>query len=99
MTPELPDLPDDSSRPEVIISAALYLMSSYGCGGGCPKLAHVILRHLHVLAGRTDVQPVIRSTCAQLADQWEFKLSTLLPERAAPRRAATLLPFARRLVH
>ena len=92
-------LADDASKPEVIISAALYLMSSYGCSGGCPKLAHVILRHLTILAARPDLAAVVRTTCAQLAEQWEHKLATMLPPKSDPKRPATLFTFPRRLVH
>ena len=69
----------DASKPEVIVSAALYLMSSYGCSGGCPRLAHVIVKHLRILAGRNDLAPVLRSTCASMVEQWEIKLHAMLP--------------------
>lgn len=73
----LPQL--DAGKPEVIVSAALYLMSSYGCNGGCPKLAHVILKHLRILAERDDVAPLLRDTCARLVEQWEVALHDMLP--------------------
>lgn len=86
-TPSADALPAfDATRPEVMVSAALYLMSSYGCGGGCPKLAHVILKHLRMLAERDDLAPVLRETCARLIDQWEVTLHDILP---ASRQAAT----------
>jgi hypothetical protein len=75
----------DAGRPEVIVSAALYLMSSYGCSDGCPKLAHVILKHLRILAEREDLAPVLRETCARLVEQWEVELHNRLPAaRSAP---------------
>ena len=69
----------DAAKPEVMVSAALHLMSSYGCGGGCPKLAHVILKHLRILAERDDLAPVLRDTCARLVEQWEVALHDMLP--------------------
>jgi hypothetical protein len=82
----------DTSRPEVIVSAALYLMSTYGCKGGCPRLAHVIVQHLRVLAERADLPPVLRSTCQSLAEQWRGKLNeTIAPaEPKRPTLAAVL---------
>ena len=84
----------DPARPEVVISAALYLLSSYGCKGGCPKLAHVILRHLQLIAQRTDVDPVVAATCTQLCEQWEENLQGLLrqPSVAVGRPRPSALP-------
>ena len=86
----------DASKPEVIVSAALYLMSSYGCSGGCPKLAHVIVKHLRVLAERSDLPPVLCSTCAGLAEQWEIKLQDMLPV-AAPKPVSNIFSIKRKL--
>lgn len=69
----------DHDRPEVIVSAALYLMSAYGRNGGCPRLAHMILRHLELIAGNQEVSPLLRGTCAQLVEQWERVLERALP--------------------
>ena len=77
----------DATKPEVIVSAALYLMSSYGCNGGCPRLANVIVKHLRILAGRDDLPPVLCSTCASLAEQWEIKLHAMLPAAMPPAQA------------
>lgn len=85
----------DPTRPELIVSAALYLMSSYGCSGGCPKLAQVILRHLRILAERDDLAPVLRDTCAKLVEQWEVELHNTLPAAAKP--AARLFGFKRQM--
>ncbi|HEX4328038.1 MAG TPA: hypothetical protein VH105_14545 [Burkholderiales bacterium] len=82
----------DATKPEVMVSAALYLMSSYGCGGGCPKLAHVILKHLRILAEREDLAPVLRDTCARLVEQWEVTLHEMLP--AARQRSTSARIFS-----
>lgn len=87
--------PFDAARPEVMVSAALYLMSSYGCGGGCPKLAHVILKHLRMLAERDDLAPVLRDTCARLVEQWEITLHDMLPASRQAAAHARLFGFKR----
>ena len=91
----LPQL--DAGRPEVIVSAALYLMSCYGCSGGCPKLAHVILKHLRILAEREDLAPVLRDTCAKLVDQWEVELHNTLPAPKTPGAGARIFSFKRNM--
>ncbi|MBL8376383.1 MAG: hypothetical protein JNM79_00780 [Burkholderiales bacterium] len=88
--------PADPGRPDVIVSAALYLMSSFGRSGGCPRLAQVILRHLRILAGHDQVGPILRQTCAQMAEQWDAKLTEMLRDQdAAPRATARLFRFRR----
>jgi len=87
--------PFDAAKPEVMLSAALYLMSSYGCGGGCPKLAHVILKHLRILAERDDLAPVLRDTCARLVEQWEVTLHDMLPAPRQAGRSARIFGFRR----
>lgn len=89
----LPEL--DSGKPEVIVSAALYLMSSYGCSGGCPRLAHVILKHLRILAERNDLAPVLRETCGKLAEQWENELHQMLPATRPQSAGARIFGFKR----
>lgn len=89
----LPEL--DSGKPEVIVSAALYLMSSYGCSGGCPRLAHVILKHLRILAERSDLAPILRETCGRLAEQWETELHQMLPATRTPPTGARIFGFKR----
>jgi hypothetical protein len=86
----------DAAKPEVIVSAALYLMSSYGCSGGCPKLAHVIVKHLRILSERHDLPSVLRSTCTSLVEQWEIKLHDMLPA-ATPKPASNIFSIKRNL--
>ncbi len=60
-------------QPELLVSAALHLMSHYSANAGagpCIKLASVIERHLKALAGHTGLTPVLRATCQQLSEQW-----------------------------
>ena len=78
------------SRPELLVSAVLHLMSHYTVrrdDGACVKLAAVIERHLKALAGQPDLAPVLRATCQQLAEQWEGVVERALP---APRAAHPL---------
>jgi len=89
--------PLEAGKPEVIVSAALYLMSSYGCSGGCPKLAHVILKHLRILAERDDLAPVLRDTCAKLVEQWEKQLHDMLPSTPSPTPGARIFSLKRNM--
>jgi len=61
-------------NPELMLSAALHLMSHYTASsddaGGCVKLASVIERHLKALASLPDLAPVLSATCQQLSEQW-----------------------------
>ncbi|MES2901656.1 MAG: hypothetical protein V4723_18155 [Pseudomonadota bacterium] len=58
-------------QPELLVSAALHLMSHYSAQGApCVKLACVIERHLRALAGHKELNPVLRATCQQLSEQW-----------------------------
>jgi hypothetical protein len=93
------ELPDDTGKPEVIVSAALYLMSTYGCSGGCTRLAHVILCHLEALSRRADVAPVVRATASQLAEQWERKLAGMLPTESRRDNVVPLGARLRNLLH
>lgn len=65
---------DTATRPELLVSAVLHLMSHYnvnaGTGEGCTRLASVIERHLKALADLPDLAPVLRATCQQLSEQW-----------------------------
>lgn len=89
-------MPSRASRPEadqpgleLVVSSALYLMSSYGRNGGCPQMAAMIVRHLDAIAERDDAPAVLRSSCAHLIDQWEC-LRRQAASRPAP--APTGLP-------
>ncbi|RJG23194.1 hypothetical protein [Massilia cavernae] len=72
------------TQPELLVSAALHLMSHYstrsGEAGACLKLASVIERHLKALAGHGELTPVLRATCQQLSEQWAGHV-----ERASPK--------------
>jgi hypothetical protein len=62
-----------STRPELLVSAVLHLMSHYTANsqeGACVKLASVIERHLKALADLQAIAPVLRATCLQLSGQW-----------------------------
>lgn len=72
------------SRPELMLSAVLHLMSHYmtrdGDGvGACVKQASVIERHLKALASRSDLAPVLSATCQQLSEQWAEVVERALP--------------------
>ncbi|MFZ6726804.1 hypothetical protein ACO0K2_15030 [Undibacterium sp. MH2W] len=69
-----------ASKPvqaELLLSAALHLMSHYSVrsaspegGTTCLKLASVIERHLKALSELPGLTPVLLATCQQLHEQW-----------------------------
>ena len=95
LNPAFPQPSGAPPQPELLVSAALHLMSHYsanaGVDGACVKLASVIERHLKALAGRNDLAPVLRATCQQLSEQW-----AAVVEQAMPRPAR--VPLFSRLV-
>lgn len=70
------DPTDDHDDPALVISSSIFLLSAYARGGGCRRLASVIVRHLDAVTERDDVAPVIRATCAQLREHWEATLAS-----------------------
>ena len=77
-----------SSQPDLLVSAALHLMSHYGTRPGadaaCLKLACVIERHLKALAALPQLSPVLQVTCTQLAEQWASHIDACSPRPAWP---------------
>jgi hypothetical protein len=77
-----------SSQPDLLVSAALHLMSHYGTRPGadaaCLKLACVIERHLKALAALPELSPVLQGTCTQLAEQWASHIDACSPRPARP---------------
>nr|WP_229477229.1 hypothetical protein [Massilia rubra] len=75
-------------QPELLVSAALHLMSHYSANaaqaGPCLKLASVIERHLKALASHGDLNPVLRATCQQLSEQWAAVVDQALPRPSRP---------------
>jgi len=59
----------ESSRPEMVAAALIYLMTHYA-RTGCPRLALCVARHMQCLATHPDAAPVLRDTCAALHGTW-----------------------------
>ena len=74
-----------STQPELLVSAALHLMSHYSTrgddAGTCLELASVIERHLKALASHGELAPVLRATCQQLSEQWAGMVEQAIPAR------------------
>lgn len=92
--------PNDSTRGQDarLIASVLHLMSHYAARTDgqtpCVKLASVIERHLEALARQPDVDPVLRATCEQMAEQWARVVDATLPAPApAPLRPSLLARF------
>ena len=88
------------SQDALLVASLLHLMSHYsartsGPTSGeqpCVKLASVIERHLCALARLPSIDPVLRATCEQLADQWAGVVDAKLPA-PAPTRQPLLARF------
>ena len=87
MTSDAFDAAAEQPRLELVVSSALYLMSAYGRNGGCPQMAAMIVRHLDAIAERDDAPAVLRSSCANLVDQWECLRQQAQQRPATPARA------------
>jgi hypothetical protein len=87
-----------SSQPDLLVSAALHLMSHYGtrpgADGACLKLACVIERHLKALAALPQLSPVLQGTCTQLAEQWASHIDACSPRPTRPGLLARALAGA-----
>lgn len=84
-----------SAQPDLLVSAALHLMSHYGtrpgADGACLKLAYVIERHLKALAALPQLSPVLQGTCTQLAEQWASHIDACSPRPPMPGLLARVL--------
>ena len=58
-----------TSRPEALVAATLYLMTHYA-RTGCPRLALCISKHLQCLAVHPDADPIVRDICAGVQGTW-----------------------------
>ena len=67
MTHPVPD--PESSRPEMVAAALIYLMTHYA-RTGCPRLALCVSRHMQCLATHPDAAPVVRDICGALHGAW-----------------------------
>ena len=89
-TTTLVDEPAADTRPELLVSAVLHLMSHYATNaneaGPCLKLGAIIERHLRALADFPDLPPVLRATCQQLSEQWASLVERAQPQPQQQRR-------------
>ena len=84
---------EKSGQAEILLSAALHLMSQYSVhsagfegNNACLKLASVIERHLKALSELPGVAPVLQATCQQLHEQWFNFINSHLPYQNKKRR-------------
>ena len=92
----IPPATESGSQDAVLVASLLHLMSHYSAKGDgeqpCVKLASVIERHLCALARLPTIDPVLRATCEQLADQWANVVDARLPA-PAPAKPPLLARF------
>lgn len=96
--PTLAASQEPRSQDALLVASLLHLMSHYTARGDgeqpCVKLASVIERHLCALSRLPSIDPVLRATCEQLADQWAGVVDAKLPAPApAPARQPLLARF------
>jgi len=94
--PTLAASQEPRSQDALLVASLLHLMSHYTARGDgeqpCVKLASVIERHLCALSRLPSIDPVLRATCEQLADQWAGVVDAKLPA-PAPARQPLLARF------
>ena len=90
-----------SSKPDILISAVLHLMSHYSRNAqlqdehrACVRLAAVIERHLAVLSELPGLTPVMHATCQQLAEHWSDLVDQDLSQVAKPRKSGWRARFS-----
>ena len=92
----MPASTETRSQDALLVASLLHLMSNYSARGDgqqpCVKLASVIERHLCALSRLPHIDPVLRATCEQLADQWATVVDAKLPP-PAPARQPLLARF------
>jgi hypothetical protein len=62
---------------ELVLGAALYLLSVSAVQGFCPAKARAVIQHLEMLAGHPEVHTHVRKTAAHLIDGWRDLLHEL----------------------
>jgi hypothetical protein len=82
--------------PELLISNVLRLISRYGApadadAGSTTPSAALIEHHLKTLAGLPEMEPILRATCQQLAEQWGMLHEQQQIPRPAPSAFITRL--------
>lgn len=102
--PTLAASQETRSQDALLVASLLHLMSHYSARSAAPanstmsgeqpcvKLASVIERHLCALSRLPSIDPVLRATCEQLADQWAGVVDAKLPA-PAPARQPLLARF------
>lgn len=91
----LPPAQPGRNQDALLVASLLHLMSHYTVRGEseqqpCVKLASVIERHLCALSRLPEIDPVLRATCEQLAEQWAGLVDAKLP---APSKQPLLARF------
>jgi hypothetical protein len=84
--PEHPSAPDPA-HAHLLLSATLYLMSTFALERSCVRLAETIEQHLQLLVARDDADPLVRSTCAQLRAKWHDSIAAYRSRAAAAAQA------------
>ncbi len=93
------DPTETPTKPELLVSALLHLMSHYTAHlherDQCLRLAAVIERHLKVLSPLPGLSPLLQATCLQLADDWTNLVDQNLPRPDKPKLMSPLASAAR----
>jgi hypothetical protein len=84
-----PEAPS-SAESDRLVAATIYLMSCHArCN--CPRLAHMVVRHLEQIARDPGCGERVADTCMRLANAWEaIRRHDEIAARAPMRVAAPL---------
>ena len=72
-------------RPELMLSATLYLLSQCAVDQLTPQRAAAVIKHLELIASQEPLAPLLRETATKLVDHWRNVLTSLNREAAAKR--------------
>lgn len=84
---------DLQGQPELVLSGALYLLSSMAAAGPSKGRCKAVIEHLDTMGQDARVPALLRSTCAHLARQWDSVVDDL-PTETEPPPAGAALPVA-----
>lgn len=80
-----------ASRPDLVLSATLYLLSACSLRGVGGAEAQAVVRHLEVIVANEQFDTLVRSTGALLLKQWKEQLPRIADGSPSPDTAAPAL--------
>lgn len=66
-----------AGRPDLVLATTLYLLSNCSLRGAGGVEAQAVVHHLELIAANEQFDTLVRSTGAQLLQQWKEQLSRI----------------------